>query len=87
MGLVEKVYNAPGGQYSITDPVLSYTSVLKVKREGLGYDIIITGAAGNRQVLYETSAGRITFLIPFNEGGPGFPTDLQEKVYVLYKTT
>ncbi len=87
MGLVEKVYSAPGGQYSITDPVLSYTDVLKVKREGMGYDIVITGSPGNRQVLYETMAGKITFLNPFIEGGPGFPSDVQEKVYVLYKTT
>lgn len=87
MGLATKVYNGPGGQYSITDPILSYTDVFKVKREGQGFDIIITGTPTSRQVLYDTTAGQITFLNPFNEGGPGFPSDVIEKVYVLYKTT
>lgn len=84
MALAQKVYYGIQGSFSITDPAIANTGLYKVKREGIGYDIILTGTPGSRQVLYEAPAGKITFLNPFIVDSSG-AVDISEKIYVLYR--
>lgn len=67
----------PGGiRFSSAD--LAYRNVLKVKRDGIGYDIIDTAPpAPARQVCYIPGLGQLIFDIT-NKFSPG------EKIYVLY---
>lgn len=89
MALATKIYFALNGTTEIIDPTIANTDVLKVKREGLGFDIILTGVPGNRQVTYTSTSGKLKFLNPFDGTGPavGPVGSGSEKVYVLYKTT
>jgi hypothetical protein len=72
-------YNTVAGQTTVTSGTLAYLStkhIIKVKREGIGYDIIASGVPGNRQVLHTPSTGTLTFDTPHSPGA---------KVYVLYQ--
>lgn len=77
-----KTYTGYPGSYTINASEISYVRMLKVKREGMSYDIIISGTPASNQVLYTSSSGTLTFSISFN-GDLG--TDLnREQIYVLY---
>lgn len=79
-------YFGVAGQYSISVPALLYVTVLKVKRQGLGFDILNSGTPGNRQVVYDAAAGSLTFNTAFIDAAdPTAPVDNVEGVYVLYK--
>ena len=67
------LYPSPGAT-EIISPVLTFTNVLKVKRNGNNYDIIYSGTPTGRQVLFNTSAGSLLFNIPFED----------ETIYALY---
>lgn len=83
MSLKTKTYSPMPGTYTVTDGGISYSRIFKVKREGTGYNIIITGTPTSNQVLYTASSGTLTFNIAFN-GDPTGSTDVTEKIYVLY---
>lgn len=73
-----KTYNTVPGLNYIYDPALAYAGILKVKREGLSYDITDNGAAtGTRRVNYEMGTGYLQFGSPHAPGA---------RVYVLYQT-
>lgn len=63
----------PGLKYVSSTQIL-LRRVLKVKREGMGYDIVYSGALTDRQVSHKFS--KLTFKNAFLFG---------EKVYVLIK--
>lgn len=72
-------YNTVTGLSEIVISELAYLPVrdlIKVKREGIGYDIISSGTPTNRQVLYEAHTGKLTFDTPHPPSA---------KVYVLYQ--
>lgn len=77
------IYGMPGNT-SVVHSSIANVSMLKVKRQGLGYDIIVSGSPGNRQVKYDSSAGKLTFALAF-EVQPESATDM-EPVYVFYNT-
>lgn len=83
MSLKTKTYSPMPGTYTVTDGGISYSRILKVKREGTGYNVIISGTPSNGQVLYTSATGTLTFNIAFN-GDPTGASDLTEKIYVLY---
>lgn len=61
------------GQYNLmADDIV----VLEVDREGLQHDFQESGTPGNRCYVYDSSTGRVTFAVPFNDG---------ETVFVLFK--
>lgn len=70
----------------INDPELAYVNVLRVHREGLGYNVTQNTVPGDREVVHEASAGNLVFL---NEGsvltGDGPVLRTAEKVSVTFK--
>ena len=78
-----KTYNGFPGSFTISNGEISYVRMLKVKREGMSYDIIVSGTPTSRQVLYTSYSGTLTFSIAFNGDSSG-ATDITEKIYVLY---
>lgn len=71
-----ELYTIPGNSI-VGHPKMFGRRLLKVKREGIGYDIVTSlGALGShtRKVMHRLD--KLTFNIPFNNG---------EKVYVLIK--
>lgn len=81
--IVKRVYNTTPGADFIAVPELAFVTVLKVKREGLGYDVTTASTfPGNRQVRHQVSSGILTFLVPFNDVGGG----IGEPIYVLFKS-
>jgi hypothetical protein len=79
--MIEEVtYNSIPGSVTFTEPALAYSNILKVKRSGIGYDIVRTGTPGNRQVVYYETTGSFLFLNKFElENGLGEP------IYFLIK--
>lgn len=82
----QEVYYTTIGATSLEDGIFAFVTPLKVKRGGLSFDIILSGTPTGRQVLYEATLGRFTFLNEFLEADyhpfikfPGEP------IYVLYK--
>lgn len=82
MNVIEKTLNLYAGQTVIFDPDLILTVPLKVKRDGLGYDIKAGGTPTAREVTHNNAAGSLTFLIP---GTVGITDLVFEKVDVLIK--
>lgn len=81
-----EIYYGLAGQYSLSTAELLYVTVLKVKRQGFGYDIITSGSPGNRQVVYDQAAGSLTFNNEFIAAADeSLPVDNVEPVYVLFK--
>jgi hypothetical protein len=79
----EMIFYGVSGSFTITDPLLANTSVYKVKSQGLGFDIILTGTPTSRQVLHDSSAGKLTFAVSF-AGDPS--NDVSNAVYVLFRS-
>lgn len=69
--------NAVQGSTIVGNPLLFGRTILKVKREGQGYEIVynpVALAAASRRVMHITN--KLTFTQPFNAS---------EKIYVLIK--
>lgn len=81
MTITTKLLLGNPGDSFVEDIGLANVIVLRVCREGLGYNTIVSGTAGNREARYR-SDGRITFDIPFSGT---LANDVREKVYVRYK--
>lgn len=73
------------GDTVLSAPELAFVTPLKVKRQGLVYDIIFSGTPGNRQVLYNAGAGTFTFEIPFEEYIHPFIRNCGEPIDIMYK--
>lgn len=72
-------YNTVPNKYDLIVGELAFIpakDVIKIKRDGVQYDLIISGNPVNRQVLYTASHGKLTFATPHGSGA---------KVYVLYQ--
>ena len=82
--IVEKVFYGTVGNTYLNSFELANVTPLKVKRQGLGYDIILTGSPVGRQVLYTAWEGKLTF-VNILEAGATDATP-SEPIYVLYKT-
>lgn len=72
-----KSYNTTAGLNYIEAPELTLTTVYVVRRSGLQHDKYISGDA-NRTYIYQSSIGRISFPVAFNDG---------ERVLVIYEQT
>jgi len=77
-----KYYLGEPGTYSIIDPELSGRVILRVAREGLGYNYT-TGSIGSREYSYTIGLGSVTFLNFF--GGDISHDAGRETVMVRYK--
>lgn len=80
-------YGLPGTT-DIVDPALAYVTMLRVKRNGVAFTVIIDESnpdlSGLRRVNYTVEAGRLHFGDAFIENDT--PLDsLNEKVHVMYK--
>ena len=80
MRLIDKVFNMRNGSHSIHISELShlpYESLLKVKLNGVGYDILngVIPTPGLRQVQFISSFGLLVFDTAQNDS----------RVYILYK--
>lgn len=64
------------GQVSVGGAMLANTTILRVAREGLGYNRV-TGIPGDREYIFSQSQGKVSFIVPFGNS---------ERVYVRYKT-
>ena len=90
MQVKSKTYTAePIGRSTLYIPELAYRDIICVKREGLDYDIITSGAPGNRQVKYINSSGGFNFNTTFMGG---YATSVGavglsplEKIYIIWK--
>lgn len=72
-----------GSTTTTPDAALANVIVIKVAREGTGFDCILS-SPGNREAKHHTGSGEIEFLIAGTAGSP--TTDLDpEKVFVKYK--
>jgi hypothetical protein len=72
-------YNTTAGLTTVISGDLAYLrpqDIIKVKREGVLYDKIITGTPTERQFLYTSAQGKLTFGTAHGTGA---------KVYVLYQ--
>lgn len=69
---------AIAGASSILDSRLAYRKILKIKREGIGYDIVYSSTTDTRKVWFQRTQGRLRFAssVPFLSG---------EIIYVLIK--
>jgi len=73
------IFSSPGATV-LNDGRLAFIDIFKVKRQGISYDIILTGTPTGRQVLYE-NIGRLTFELPFDYDVDGIRG---EPIYVLF---
>jgi hypothetical protein len=73
MTYLMRTYNAPAGNNYLVDPDFLYSRILKVKVDGVGYDIVFNVSPGNRQVQYIPGFG---FQWQNNFNGT-------EKIYIL----
>jgi hypothetical protein len=67
-------YNTTVGALKIHDAFLSFIRIKKIKREGVGFDIVYTAGPTNRQVYHKMNTGELFFAQPFA---------LNEKIYVM----
>lgn len=80
------LYGLPG-EVSVQDLQLIGASVLGVTRELTGFENAATADLVLRPFTFDSSAGRVTFEVPFSGGGGGRINRLYlERVFVLYKT-
>ena len=84
MTLISRTYNLFLGFRSVIDSELVGSTVLLVKREGLGYDRNndYPAVPGSREFQHYSPNGEIIFL---NEGSMSAATDLTERVLVIFK--
>lgn len=75
MPVKSKTWNTTPGLNFIQDSELAFATVYMVTREGLEYDVYVSGDT-NRKHIFTASSGTIAFPDPFASG---------ERVYALYK--
>lgn len=88
MPVYSNIFILPIGATSFAAPELSFSTILGVKRQGLGYTDTFGSAPGNREFLYSSPAGTITFELPGEEvenENPAVDVMVPEKIYVLWK--
>jgi hypothetical protein len=71
------ILDLAAGAQTITDLQLYGVRLLKVKREGIGYDIVYSNTPNIRQVLHSPVTARLKFHVAGAPGG--------EKVFVMIK--
>lgn len=71
------------GQLFVEDISLSNVIILRICREGTGYNTKLTSSPGNREAGY-VSSGRVYFNNAFS-GDPAVSTDIKETVYIRFK--
>lgn len=73
-------FTLPASGTSITRTALIGMDLLEVVRDGIGNSkIITTGSPANKEVLFDSTTGTLTWFIPFAEDGT-------EEYYALYQT-
>lgn len=86
MTVEAKTYSLMPNSKIITDSALAYVTILRLKREGLGYNSSGGDAPGDREYLHEKTTGLVEFLNPGIEIlDPMATYDKTEKVKVIYK--
>lgn len=90
MTIERKTYQLQDGVNFIQAAELANTVILRVEREGLGYNVTQTATPSDREVYYTSGDGKLLFLNPgasvyYNP--PGTSTDVlkNELVKVLFK--
>jgi hypothetical protein len=73
----EEILTLPAGSQQVGSLKLFGVRLLKVKRDGVGYDIIYSSAPNVRQVLHSPVSGRLKFHVPAGTSN--------EDIYVLIK--
>lgn len=81
MTITSKVFLPGGGSATFTDPILSYVTIIRLCREGVGYNK--TAAVGNRSFVYNPGAGSVTFENEF-DGTVTNEADM-EKLFIKFK--
>lgn len=64
--------NTVSGQTSVTNPAIVSTTIMNLKRDGVGFNEV-SSSPGERDFVYNILTGKFTFLNP----------SIGEKVYVL----
>jgi len=85
MTVVSETYLLESGAAPVIfNPAFAYVTILRVRREGIGYNNTGGGTPGNREFVHTIPSPYIVFQNPA-EGLPG--TDVgTERVTVIYKT-
>lgn len=77
MIIASKVVTMLAGSYlTLPDPELMYVTILRVKRNGLGYNRVSGLSIGNREFVQVPEDGMVQF---------GIAADVNEEVFVKYK--
>lgn len=81
--ITEEIIYGTAGNNFVTKPSIAYVTPLCVCRAGTEFDVITSGTATGRFVLYTASAGKLTFA---NDLEP-YETDVHdsEPIYIMYK--
>lgn len=79
-----KFYVSETGAFSIVDPELIGVTILRVCREGVGYNIKV-GTPGTREYKFTITTGEVLFQEPFIIIDVG-PYDKRERVMVRYRS-
>lgn len=82
MTITSMVFTPMMGTTTFTDPILSYVTILRLCREGLGYNR--TDTVGNRSFVHNVAAGSVTFENPFT-GDPTSTVTDTEKLFIKFK--
>jgi hypothetical protein len=70
-------YSGTGGEVTFTDAALAGKDIQDFVKDGIGLGpIITTGSPVNKEVLYDTTTGTFTWLVP---------ADIFEPIYILYQ--
>lgn len=83
MTIESRTFEGTSGTTIIDIPELAYVGILRVCRNGLGFNVSLT-STGNRKVKFTPALGRLEFVDPF-EAPPSVGVVAGEKIYVRYK--
>lgn len=86
MAVRSQTYDTVAGETVLNVPELAFREIISVKREGTGFNIVLTGSPGDRDVLYGNT-GSFTFLNPFFGAASPVLTDPQitEKIFIIWQ--
>jgi len=79
------IFYTLAGDTALYVPELSFVTPLKVKRQGMVYNIIFSGTPGNLEVLYSAAEGSFTFEIPFEAYTHPIIRNCGEPIDIMYK--
>jgi hypothetical protein len=86
MTTVSMIFPTLSGSYSIASPLLTNVVILRVCRQGVGYNTITGTDPGNREARYIDSAGQLVFENPFEpDPDPSSSLEAGEPIYVRFK--